>query len=126
MSDTTNTASPSALQYFEDALEDSGKLDVILRNLIGTLEKRGLQLSPDVELPIQQIRQNLVRAQREYEMVIDQLDQLQNLVRNSALITSSLHLDQVLEQVVDNVIHLTDAERAYLMLKERDSDILSI
>src|SRR6266568_467130 len=109
MSDTTNMASSSTLQLFDEALEDTGKLDGILRNLLSALEKHGLQLSPDVVLPIRQIRQNLVRAQREYEKVIDQLDQLQNLVRNSALITSSLHLDQVLEQVVDNVIHLTDA-----------------
>src|SRR5262249_17738338 len=47
--------------------------------------------------------------------------QLQNLVRVSASVKSSLQLDQVLQQVVDDVIALTGAERVYLMLRDAES-----
>src|SRR5262249_36407263 len=39
---------------------------------------------------------------------------------------SSLQLDEVLEQVVDSVISLTGAERAYLMLRETEGGELTI
>src|SRR6185295_2625979 len=52
-----------------------------------------------------------------------QLDQLNELVRTSALITSSLELDTVLEEVLDTVNKLTGAERAYLMLYDEQSGL---
>jgi GAF domain-containing protein len=54
------------------------------------------------------------------------MDQQRELVRTTALITSSLELDQVLDEVMDTVIHLTGAERAYLMLRDRKTDELQI
>jgi transcriptional regulator with GAF, ATPase, and Fis domain len=50
------------------------------------------------------------------QRVIVQLERLNELVHTTALITSTLELDQVLEEVMDTVIQLTGAERAYLML----------
>ena len=44
------------------------------------------------------------------------LDQLEDLARIMALMTSSLEIDLVLEDVMDTIVHLTGAERAYLML----------
>jgi GAF domain-containing protein len=60
------------------------------------------------------------------DRVFTQLLQMQALVDTSALITSSLDLDQVLDGVIDTVIKLTGAERAYLMLRDADSGQLSI
>jgi GAF domain-containing protein len=44
------------------------------------------------------------------------IEQLQGLTRTAALLTSSLKLHDVLEQVIDTIVHLTGAERGYVML----------
>jgi GAF domain-containing protein len=52
--------------------------------------------------------------------------QLEKLVETSTLLTSSLDLDQVLNEVMDTIINLSGAQRAYLMLSEPDSDELTV
>src|SRR5262249_35751167 len=68
----------------------------------------------------------LARATRASDGFLKQFEQLEELIGSSARITSSLELDQVLDQVLDSVISLTGAERAYLMLRDPDSDGLTI
>jgi GAF domain-containing protein len=58
--------------------------------------------------------------------LVKRLEQLQGLVHTSALITSSLHLDQVLEEVMDTIIGITQAERAYLMLYSEEKQDFTI
>jgi GAF domain-containing protein len=72
------------------------------------------------------VQQDVKVVERKGLIVFEQLDQLQELVRTVALITSSLELDQVLAEVMDTVIQLTGAERAYLMLRAKDTDELTI
>jgi PAS domain S-box-containing protein len=56
------------------------------------------------------LSKQLIRAQSE-------LNQLRGLAETSALITSTLELSDVLNQVIDRVIELTGAERGYIVLK---------
>ncbi len=58
--------------------------------------------------------------------ILNQLDQLQALVRTSAVINSSLDIVRVLEEVMDTTIELTNAERAFLMLRVEGSDELEL
>ena len=51
---------------------------------------------------------------------------MEELLRTFSLITSSLELDRVLEEVMDTVIRLTGAERAYLMLSNKDTNELEL
>jgi adenylate cyclase len=53
-----------------------------------------------------------------------ELRQLRALARTTALITSTLDVDRVLEQVMDTVIQLTGAERGYLMLRDQATGAL--
>src|SRR4051812_17386953 len=124
MSDSASVSSDSLSQLFGETIDQLNQIDTSVRILTAALEKRGLQTTFEIDGPVRVIRHHLIKAQRESENVIGQLKQLQDLVQSSALITSSLQLDQVLEQVMQAVITLTGAERAYLMLQERDSDAL--
>jgi GAF domain-containing protein len=72
------------------------------------------------------VQADVKAVDRKGRMIFQQLDQLEELVRTVALITSSLELDQVLAEVMDTVIQLTGAERAYLMLRAKESDELTI
>lgn len=51
------------------------------------------------------------------------LEQLQALVFTSALVNSSLDLDQTLESVIDVVVDISGAERIYVMLNDRNGEL---
>jgi len=55
-----------------------------------------------------------------------QLTQMQDLIRVSALLTSSRTVDDVLQEVMDTVIQLGDMKRAYLMLGSPDQADLKV
>jgi GAF domain-containing protein len=57
--------------------------------------------------------------------VVIELERSQELIKTLNYITSSLELDNVLQNVMDSVVTLTGAERAYLMLYD-DHDKLDI
>ncbi len=102
------------------------QLEIVLGRTVQALNRHGVQLSVDLDGMMQEIQQDLNASQKNNRVVIDHFQQLQNLVRTFALITSSLELDQVLAEVMDTVIQLTGAERAYLMLRSQNSDELTI
>src|SRR5258708_6701397 len=90
------------------------------------LVRGGVAMREDLLERVWDMRQQIWSAQRQGEFLSSQLDKLQGLVHSSALITSSLELNQVLEQVMDTVISLTGAERAYLMLRDQADGELTI
>ena len=115
MTDNSN----DALTTLRSALDSAHQLEA-------TLESAGLQLPPDISDIIVNVRQALITGRQQTENIVRQLEMLQNLIRRSALITTSLQLDQVLEQVMDSVISLTGAERAYLMLQDKESGDMTV
>jgi GAF domain-containing protein len=112
-----------SLAHLEAQIAQLG--DVVTRTL-QALSKHGVQLSVDLNGMIRDLAQDLGAMGKKSQKVLTQYDQQRELVRTVALITSSLELDDVLNEVMDTVIQLTGAERAYLMLRQRDSEELSI
>ncbi len=102
------------------------RLEVTLDQTLQALKKKGLQLSVDLGGMAQAVRQDVRLVQQNSQGIQGKLELLQELVRTSELVNSSLDLEQVLEDVMDTVIHLTGAERAYLMLRDKKTGELSI
>ncbi len=118
---------PSELpQAMREAIDRATQLDDAIRRLTRSLERHGIQVSVSLPELTGEVLRAMYKASRASEGVLKQFAQLQDLVSSTARITSSLHLDQVLEQVMESVVGMTGAERAYLMLRDRDSDDLLI
>lgn len=114
-SDAVEESLPQTLRQVTD---DAQRLNGTLKNLAEGLQQKGLQLSPELEITLLRIRQGLDKARKQSDDLVKQSTRLQELVRASALISTSLELDEVLAQVMDAVISLSGAERAYLVLRE--------
>lgn len=72
--------------------------------------------------PPRTIAKALRRLQKQSESMINFIAKLTSLVDIAALVTSSLNVDNVLEEVLDTLIQITDAERAYIVLNKESSD----
>ncbi len=109
-----------------EATREAERLETTLAQLVHVMKARGLMYSDAPTLAAQSLRENLTKSRQDAKTVAGKLQELQKLVDISALLTSSLELDRVLEQVMDAVISLTGAQRAYLMLRDSDSSELTI
>lgn len=123
MSDNPGSGAP---QLMRQLIQKVQQFDANLHRAVRALERRGIQFTFDPAEQLLTIRHDLTRAQQESERLTKQLVTLQALVQSSALITSSLQLEQVLDQVADSVMTLTGAERTYLMLRDRTTGELRI
>jgi transcriptional regulator with GAF, ATPase, and Fis domain len=121
--DTTQDELTTALNQ---ATTETRQLETVLTRLLKVLTENGFQVSVDLVGLARGIHQHLDHATRNVTMVNGQLDQFEQLLDMFAMITSSLELEQVLGEVMDTVIRLTGAERAYLMLRDRQTGELSI
>lgn len=124
---TENESSASIVQqHFNASVDEIENLQTTIERTIQVLNKRGIQVLIDYGSMTKNIRQSMDAAQKETQHTVRQLMQFQELAHTSALITSSLDLNQVLEGVMDTVIQLTSAERAYLMLRHGETGELRI
>jgi GAF domain-containing protein len=98
--------------------KDNQPLAVILREL----RKQVTQAMP---LPLA-TRQDFTSAIHQARELQSAYEQLSGLLDTFAAVNSSLELAQTLESVMDIVIKLTGAERAYVMLHDPDLDAFSI
>lgn len=105
---------------------EAKQLEAIFGKLLQVLTQNGFQISVDIVGIIQNMYNRLEKAEKQTQGVARQLEQLEELLRTFTLITSSLELDHVLEDVMDTVIRLTGAERAYLMLSDKDTGELNL
>ncbi len=103
-----------------------GEIDAFLKQLLPALSKKGFKLSVDVDSLIRNTAHSLADTHQQANNMVAQLKQLQDLIQQSAVLTSSLELDQVLERVMDSVIAITGAQRAYLMLRDASTGTLSV
>lgn len=117
-------------QKISDSLVDANENAVQLRKtvdgLLGALQKRGVQINVDFDTPTKALYRGLDAAKKQTELMSQQWALMEELVTISALLTSSLELDDVLEAVLDTVIRLTGAERAYLMLMQPSTNELKV
>jgi GAF domain-containing protein len=91
-------------------------LDQLLRRYLHAAKQGSVSDSAELERTLAATHSQLRTTQQNGRKAATQLNQLEQLVHTSALITSSLDLDEVLGSVMDTVVQLTGAERAYLML----------
>jgi len=73
-------------------------------------------LADDLSAPLQSLRQTLDCLEQELAVQNDERIQLASLAEVARAINSSLQLSEVLNRVMDVIIRLTGAERAFLML----------
>jgi adenylate cyclase len=92
-----------------------------LRSQREILKKRGMNLPPMVMQSIASLTKDLATLETDIFGEQTELGQLRFLVDTSSLTNSSLDLDTVLEQAIDVVINLTNAERGYLILVEPET-----
>ncbi len=102
------------------------QLEAILARVMQVLSENGFQVAVDIVGIAHTIAENLELAHKSSRQVATQLEQMAGLLRTFSLITSSLELDKVLDEVMDTVITLTGAERAYLVLHDPESGQLDI
>ncbi|MDZ4763837.1 MAG: GAF domain-containing protein [Chloroflexota bacterium] len=114
----------------EETLAEAGtqtkQLENILARMMKVLIDSGFQVAVDVVGMAAEIQQRIELAQRDTKRINGMLDHLEELLATFALLTSTLELDQVLEEVMDMVIKLTNCERAYLMLRNQETGELSM
>jgi adenylate cyclase len=110
----------------DEAVRQAEGLEGTLTHLTQEMKTRGIPLSYAPVLAIQSLRLHLGKTRLGAQKAAGKLQQLQKLVDTTALLTSSLELDRVLEQVMDAVIALTGAQRAYLMLRDTPNAELTI
>ncbi len=114
---------------FSDSLNklsaSTDALDKVLVRFLGLLGDKGIKASIDLASMMRDVLRNVDMVKKNSQQVVAQLAQMQSLVHTSALITSSLDLDEVLDGVIDTIIKLTGAERAYLMLRDKASGQLT-
>lgn len=97
------------------------QLDKALSQMLDVLRKRGLQFSVDISGLVREVTNDVESLEQLNRGQSQKLRLYEQLVRTSTLINSSLDLDQVLEDVVDTIISLTGAERAYLLLRDKET-----
>ena len=85
------------------------------------LRRRGIRLSASAIDGLWSLRGSIDRLSLGLVDSQMQLQQLRRLAETSALINSAQETGQVLNQVMETVIQLTQAERGYIVLKNRDS-----
>lgn len=116
MEENSNNVAAEYAQQLDQLSTSVEEFNRLLNVFLGTVASMGLNPSLKMVAAHEQALNNLEETNRHGRQAIKQLEQLQALTRTSTLLTSSLELDEVLETVMDTVVHLTGAERAYLML----------
>ncbi len=76
-------------------------------------------LSPVIAETTEHIRQQVTALDARITEYEHSISQLRGLTQINQVVNSSLEIESVLEAVMDNVIHLTGAERGFLMLKDK-------
>ncbi|MFN8447887.1 MAG: GAF domain-containing protein [Anaerolineae bacterium] len=122
----SNVVTTEIAAALKQSSTEAHQLEAIFDRLLQVLTQNGFQIQVDIIGLIQTMYKRLDQAEKQTEGVGRQLEQLEELLRTFSLITSSLELDRVLEEVMDTVIRLTGAERAYLMLSNSDTAELEL
>lgn len=71
-----------------------------------------------------ELERTLSQFRHSHEQMQDYVEQLQAVIEMAALLTSTLDVATVLERMLDTVIDITGAERAFIMLREQANSTL--
>lgn len=97
-----------------------------LRSQQALLKMREMDLLPEVIDALTAVENDLYRFENILDNEETELEQLNALVQTSALVNSSLDLDNILNQAMDQIIELTNAGRGFILLKHDDNNELNI
>lgn len=86
------------------------------------LKQRGMSLPPEVMQSVNDLNKSLETLEQSIFSDQTELGQLRFLTQTSAMINSSLDLDDVLTRSMDVVTDLTNAERGYLILRNPETN----
>jgi adenylate cyclase len=116
--DTQNTVPLTELQRLRTLIEE---VESALRSQREILRQRGMSLPPGALQNLTNIKEDLEKLERHLIGEGTELGQLRALAQTAALINSSLNLDEVLNEAMEEVIHLTGAERGYIILQDSET-----
>jgi GAF domain-containing protein len=88
-----------------------------LATAVADLRASGGVPPPDLVTKLQALTREIADVRVVARRQLARLEQLQVLVRTASVVNSSLDVEVVLAEVMDAAIHLTRAERAFLMLR---------
>jgi GAF domain-containing protein len=123
MSDNSDRPVKEMIERLEKLDRSTRRLDDVLAAMFEVLADKGLRVTPHLEQAQESMKRHVTEVRQAGQTVMVRLEQLKELIRITALITSSLEIDDVLQDVLDTVIELTGAERAYLMLYDDKSEL---
>ncbi|GAB1421188.1 hypothetical protein MASR2M15_13350 [Anaerolineales bacterium] len=93
----------------------------LLRSQREMFRKRGVTLPGGSLEDLHKLKMRLDQASRQVVDAQIKLRSFRALADTTAVVNSSLKTDEVLNQVMDTVIHLTGAERGYIVLKSLET-----
>src|SRR6185503_3950996 len=88
------------------------------------LRVRGMKLPPGTLENLENVDTELKNLEKKLDGEKTELTQLRALAATSAMINSSLDLDEVLHSSMNEVIKLTGAERGYIVLQDPENGTL--
>lgn len=122
---TSETSAFGAIQsQLRGLKERADEVKTLLQQQQQLLRRRNIRLPSDAIDRLWNLRSSIDRLSVDMVDTQMQLAQLRRLAETTALINSAQKTDQVLNQVMDTVISLTQAERGYIVLKNHDTDEL--
>jgi sigma-B regulation protein RsbU (phosphoserine phosphatase) len=123
----SNQESPADLTLVIKRMTDHvSQFITAVTDLRRAFQSYNVQFPPLLTMGLKAVQQDLDDLTKGATGLTTRSQQLEKLVETSTLLTSSLDLDQVLNEVMDTIINLSGAQRAYLMLSEPDIDELTV
>jgi len=95
-------------------------------NIAQALQRSNVDTVPVPVPDIHELREELDTIDQCVKTLTVRLERLHELVRTSVLLSSTLESDQVLENVIDALIEISGAERAYVVLRGDESQDLTV
>jgi class 3 adenylate cyclase/PAS domain-containing protein len=111
--------SASSQEAARKLVQKADELTTLLKNQRDVLRPRGMTLPTGTLETVQAVKARLDNLNRQILNTLIELRTLRALADTTALITSNLDPDDVLNQVIDTVIGLTGAERGFVVLKNK-------
>lgn len=99
------------------------EVEAMLKQTLQVLSKIGNAPVFDVNPILQRGQEAKNGMSRITERTVRHINEMEELIRTSALITTSLEVNHVLDEVIDTVIQLTGADRVFLMLLKGEDDL---
>ena len=82
-------------------------------------------LPPDTLERLSNLESMLFKVSKQVNAVEEERSKLLALANTTQAVNSSLELDEVLQLVMDTIVHLTEAERGFLMLRDTQGEMVT-